>query len=93
MKTRAAVLYAPETPFVIEELDLQEPQAGEVLVNMKAAGVCHSDWHLVTGDTNHPLPELPGQLRTSVVSSRWTRAVLRKCRSTLPEPAHGEQLG
>ncbi len=69
MKTRAAVLYAPETPFVIEELDLQEPQAGEVLVNMKAAGVCHSDWHLVTGDTSHPLPVVPGHEGAGVVAA------------------------
>ena len=45
-----------KTPFVIEELDLQDPKAGEVLVKLAACGVCHSDYHLVTGDTRHPMP-------------------------------------
>jgi S-(hydroxymethyl)glutathione dehydrogenase / alcohol dehydrogenase len=43
MKTRAAVAYAPSQPLVIEEVDLEGPRAGEVLVEMKATGVCHTD--------------------------------------------------
>lgn len=60
MKVRAAVLFAPGEPFRVEEVDLQEPQAGEVLVKVAAVGVCHSDWHLVTGDTIHPFPLVAG---------------------------------
>lgn len=60
MRVRAAVLFAPGTPFRIEEVDLQEPQAVEVLVKVAAVGVCHSDWHLVTGDTEHPFPLVAG---------------------------------
>jgi S-(hydroxymethyl)glutathione dehydrogenase / alcohol dehydrogenase len=60
VKIRAAVLLAPGEPFRIEEVDLQEPQAGEVLVKVAAVGVCHSDWHLVTGDTQHPFPLVAG---------------------------------
>lgn len=50
MKTRAAVSYEPGKPLVIEELELDEPQAGEVLVKMAAVGLCHSDYHVMAGD-------------------------------------------
>src|SRR6186713_1870228 len=43
MKTRAAVAYAAGKPLVIEEVDLEDPKAGEVLVEIKATGVCHTD--------------------------------------------------
>jgi len=43
MKTRAAVGYAAGQPLVIEEVDLEGPKAGEVLVEIKATGVCHTD--------------------------------------------------
>ncbi|HXH61739.1 MAG TPA: alcohol dehydrogenase catalytic domain-containing protein, partial [Fimbriimonadaceae bacterium] len=60
MKVRAAVLDSVGAPFQVQDLGLQPPQAGEVLVRVAAVGVCHSDWHLVTGDTKHPLPLVPG---------------------------------
>ena len=43
MKTRAAVAFEPGKPLVIEEVDLEGPKAGEVLVEIKATGVCHTD--------------------------------------------------
>src|SRR6201746_2061739 len=43
MKTRAAVAYAAGKPLVIEEVDLEGPRAGEVLVEIKTSGVCHTD--------------------------------------------------
>jgi S-(hydroxymethyl)glutathione dehydrogenase / alcohol dehydrogenase len=43
MKTRAAVAYEAGKPLVIEELDLEGPKPGEVLVELKATGVCHTD--------------------------------------------------
>ena len=69
MKTKAAVLYSPGEPFVIETLDLESPKTGEVLVKMKAAGICHSDWHLMTGDTKHPLPVVPGHEGAGIVAA------------------------
>tara|TARA_B100001179_G_scaffold154320_1_gene112478 strand:+ start:851 stop:1951 length:1101 start_codon:yes stop_codon:yes gene_type:complete len=60
MKTRAAILYDLNTTFKISEIDLQSPKENEVLVKMSAVGVCHSDWHLLTGDTTHALPLVPG---------------------------------
>ncbi len=43
MKTRAAVAYAAGQPLVVEEIDLDGPKPGEVLVEIKATGVCHTD--------------------------------------------------
>jgi len=67
MKIRAAVLNAPNEPFRIEELTLDPPQRGEVLVRISAVGVCHSDWNLVTGATKHPFPVVPGHEGSGVV--------------------------
>ena len=43
MKTRAAVVEGPGEPFRIAELDLDEPRADEILVRIKAVGLCHTD--------------------------------------------------
>ncbi|MCA3069886.1 MAG: S-(hydroxymethyl)glutathione dehydrogenase/class III alcohol dehydrogenase [Rhodocyclaceae bacterium] len=43
MKTQAAVCYAAGQPLVIETVDLEGPKAGEVMVELKATGVCHTD--------------------------------------------------
>ena len=67
MKTQAAVFYEVNNPFEVETLDLAGPRAGEVLVKLAATGVCHSDWHLVTGATQHPLPVVPGHEGAGVV--------------------------
>ena len=50
MRTRAAVLYAPHTEYKIEEIELDDPKANEVLVRFVSSGMCHSDEHMVTGD-------------------------------------------
>jgi S-(hydroxymethyl)glutathione dehydrogenase / alcohol dehydrogenase len=49
MKTRAAVAWAAGKPLEIEEVDLQKPQAGEVLVQIVATGVCHTDAFTLSG--------------------------------------------
>jgi S-(hydroxymethyl)glutathione dehydrogenase/alcohol dehydrogenase len=43
MKTRAAVAYEAGKPLVIEQVELEGPHAGEVLVELKATGICHTD--------------------------------------------------
>src|SRR3954469_22140640 len=68
MKTRAAVLrerglpppYAESRPLAIEELELDPPGAGEVLVEMGAAGLCHSDLSVINGTRLWPLPLVRG---------------------------------
>ncbi|MEQ1822364.1 MAG: Zn-dependent alcohol dehydrogenase [Fimbriimonadaceae bacterium] len=69
MKIRAAILRGVGQPFSVEEVDLAEPRAHEVLVKVKAVGVCHSDWHLVTGDTKHPLPLVAGHEGAGLVEA------------------------
>ena len=54
MKTRAAVLWGIGQDWKVEEIDLDPPKAGEVLIKMAAAGMCHSDEHMVTGDMALP---------------------------------------
>lgn len=49
MKTRAAVAWQAGQPLSIEEVDLQGPQAGEVMVQLKATGVCHTDAYTLSG--------------------------------------------
>ena len=60
MKVHAAVLISSNQPFSIEEVELAGPKLGEVLVKMEAVGICHSDYHVLTGDTQHPLPAILG---------------------------------
>lgn len=58
--TRAAVLRKPGTPLVIEDLFLDAPLTGEVLVRTLAVGLCHSDLHYITGDQPIELPAVLG---------------------------------
>jgi len=67
MKTMAAVLYQPNTPLVIEELDLEDPADGEVLVKLTAAGVCRSDYHVMKGEWTSPLPVVLGHEGAGIV--------------------------
>ncbi|WP_374581449.1 NDMA-dependent alcohol dehydrogenase [Frankia sp. CiP3] len=53
MKTRAAVLHGRGQPWSVEELSLDAPRAGEVLVETMFAGLCHSDDHLSKGAGFH----------------------------------------
>lgn len=69
MKIQAAVFHAPGEPFRIETLDLAPPRKGEVLIKVAAAGVCHSDWHLMTGATRHATPVVPGHEGAGVVEA------------------------
>ncbi|MDN3495718.1 Zn-dependent alcohol dehydrogenase [Planococcus sp. APC 4015] len=57
---RAAVLRAFGSPLEIEEIELSDPGPGELLVEIEAAGVCHSDLHYLRGDLRCPLPVVPG---------------------------------
>ncbi len=50
MKTRAALALAAGKPLVIETVDLEGPKAGEVLVEIKATGICHTDAFTLSGD-------------------------------------------
>ena len=60
MKTKAAVLYEVGQPLVLEELELDDPKDGEVLVKVGAAGICRSDRHFMHGDAPISLPVVLG---------------------------------
>lgn len=60
MKTRAAVLWGLGEKWEVEEVELDDPKAGEVMVKLTASGLCHSDEHLVTGDIPIPFPVVGG---------------------------------
>src|SRR5919112_467158 len=49
MKTRAAIAIAPNQPLEIHEVDLDGPRAGEVLVEIMATGICHTDAYTLEG--------------------------------------------
>jgi len=68
MKMRAAVLEEFGKPLSVQEVDLQEPQAGEVLVRLKACGVCHTDLYSASGsDPSGYAPAVLGHEGAGVV--------------------------
>lgn len=68
MKTRAAVAVEAGKPLVIEEVDLDGPRAGEVLVEIKATGVCHTDEFSLSGaDPEGAFPAILGHEGAGVV--------------------------
>jgi S-(hydroxymethyl)glutathione dehydrogenase/alcohol dehydrogenase len=64
---KAAVIHQPGKKLAIEEVKLEKPHPGEVLIQIAASGVCFSDWHLITGATPHPLPAIPGHEGAGIV--------------------------
>jgi alcohol dehydrogenase len=85
MKIQAAVLesicqhkpYSISEPLKLVDLDLSDPQAGELLVKIDAAGLCHSDLSVVNGDRVRPTPMALGHeavatiVQTGGVSSKF----------------------
>ncbi len=68
MQVRAAVAYRAGEPLVIETVDLEGPRAGEVLVEIKATGVCHTDAYTLSGaDPEGLFPTILGHEGAGVV--------------------------
>ena len=68
MKTRAAVAWAANKPLTIETIDLDGPQAGEVLVEIMATGVCHTDAYTLSGlDSEGKFPAILGHEGAGIV--------------------------
>ena len=68
MKTRAAVAFEAKRPLEIVELDLEGPRAGEVLVEIKATGICHTDAYTLEGlDSEGLFPSILGHEGAGVV--------------------------
>ncbi|MFO1151753.1 MAG: S-(hydroxymethyl)glutathione dehydrogenase/class III alcohol dehydrogenase [Alsobacter sp.] len=68
MKTRAAVAFAAKKPLEIVELDLEGPRQGEVLIEVKATGICHTDYYTLSGaDPEGLFPAVLGHEGAGVV--------------------------
>jgi NDMA-dependent alcohol dehydrogenase len=64
---KAAVLYEPKERLDVVEVDQEGPRAGEARVRVMAAGICHSDWHIMNGDWPLPLPMVLGHEAAGIV--------------------------
>ena len=70
MKTRAAVAWGPGEPLKIEEVDLELPKKGEVLVRIVATGVCHTDAYTLSGsDPEGLFPAILGHEGAGIVEA------------------------
>ena len=68
MKTRAAIAVAPNRPLVIDEVDLSGPRQGEVLVEIMATGICHTDAYTLEGkDSEGIFPSILGHEGAGIV--------------------------
>jgi NDMA-dependent alcohol dehydrogenase len=67
VKTKAAILWETGADWSVEEIELDPPGPGEVLVKLAASGMCHSDEHLVTGDLPFELPIIGGHEGAGIV--------------------------
>ena len=67
MKTRAGVVYEPGKRIEVEELDLDGPREGEVLIRYTHAGLCHSDIHIAHGDLAARLPMVLGHEGAGII--------------------------
>jgi S-(hydroxymethyl)glutathione dehydrogenase/alcohol dehydrogenase len=67
MKINAAILWEQGRPLSVEEAELEAPRAGELLVEVKAAGVCHSDLHPARGDWPARVPLVLGHEGAGIV--------------------------
>ena len=68
MRTRAAIMCEHRRPLVVDEIALDPPKDGEVLVKMQAAGVCHSDWSVVTGAIWYDGPTVLGHEGAGIIA-------------------------
>src|SRR5437588_12974474 len=79
---RAAVLPRVHAPLDIEDIPIPEPKAGEVLIQVAACGVCHTDLHVIKGEVTFPTPAVLGHeiSGTVVALGPGARGVLRASR-------------
>jgi S-(hydroxymethyl)glutathione dehydrogenase/alcohol dehydrogenase len=68
----AAILYEFGAPLSIEDIDVDGPRAGEVMVRMAASGVCHSDLHIQQGIHPCPVPSVLGHEGAGIVTAVGT---------------------
>jgi S-(hydroxymethyl)glutathione dehydrogenase / alcohol dehydrogenase len=64
---KAAIVWKPNEPMTVEDVQIGKPAAREVLIRTAYAGVCHSDLHFADGTYPYPLPYVPGHESSGVV--------------------------
>jgi NDMA-dependent alcohol dehydrogenase len=69
MKSNAAVLVEVGKPWEVMEVDVKDPAEGQVLIRYVAAGLCHSDMHLMTGDLPVELPYVGGHEGAGIIEA------------------------
>jgi NDMA-dependent alcohol dehydrogenase len=67
MKSKAAVLVEVGKPWEVMEVDVKDPKENQVLIRYVAAGLCHSDMHLMTGDLPVALPYIGGHEGAGII--------------------------
>jgi len=70
---RAAVLHAPRTPLTVETIVAGALKPGDVLVRIKAAGLCHTDLEVIEGSLRYPMPIVLGHEAAGVVEEIGTQ--------------------
>jgi len=66
---KAAIFHGPNQPLTIEEIEIDQPMANEVLVRTVASGVCHSDLHFVDGLYPMMPPSILGHEAAGIVEA------------------------
>jgi len=66
---KAAILPAVGAPLVVEEIPTPKPRAGEVLLRVRACGVCHTDLHVMKGEVRFPVPAVLGHEVSGMVEA------------------------
>ncbi|MBF4476482.1 S-(hydroxymethyl)glutathione dehydrogenase / alcohol dehydrogenase [Rhodococcus rhodochrous J3] len=67
METQAAILWERNAPWSVETVELDPPKAGEVLVELHASGMCHTEEHILLGDMPFQIPFVGGHEGAGVV--------------------------
>ncbi len=95
MKTRAAILHGIGEQWSVEEIELDPPGPGEVLVKTAYAGLCHSDEHLVTGDMVPPqelLDTIPGKTIFPIIGGHEGSGVVVEVGPNVTKVAPGDHV-
>ena len=94
MKVRAAVCHEAATPWVTEEIEIDEPHAHEVQVKMAYAGLCHSDEHLRLGDMSPPaeVVAMTGQSMFPVIGGHEGSGVVSAVGPDVTDLAVGDKV-
>ena len=84
MKTRAAVAFESGKPLEIAEVDLEGPKAGEVMVEIKATGICHTDEFTLSGADPEDFSAILGHEGAGIVVEVGTGVTLEKGDHVIP---------